>query len=172
MYIKDPINKTCWKNGEDLSNGAPKIEIITIKRIFRFLPKIYAGHGWSLKFFAQFHVLGPFPDSGSRIPDPKTATKKRDEKKFVIITFFVATNFTKLNIILFLKCWRKNFWPNFEELFKFLPKKLALSSKKYGFGIRDPRSGIRINLFRNPDLGVKNALDPGSGSATLAKNIQ
>jgi hypothetical protein len=55
-------------------------------------------------FFAQFHVLGPFPDPGSRIPDPKTATKKRGEKKFVIITFFVATNFTKLNIILFLKC--------------------------------------------------------------------
>jgi hypothetical protein len=25
----------------------------------------------------------------------------------------------------------------------FLPKKLSLSSQKYGFGIRDPRSGIR-----------------------------
>jgi hypothetical protein len=32
----------------------------------------------------------------SRIPDPKTATKERDEKKFVVIPFFVATNFTKL----------------------------------------------------------------------------
>jgi hypothetical protein len=44
------------------------------------------------------------PDAGSQIPDPKTATKERDEKKFVVIPFFVATNFTKLKIILFLKC--------------------------------------------------------------------
>jgi hypothetical protein len=43
---------------------------------------------------------------GSRIPDPdpKTATKERGEKKFVVIPFYVATNFTKLNIILVLKC--------------------------------------------------------------------
>jgi hypothetical protein len=32
----------------------------------------------------------------SRIPDPKTGTKERGEKKFVVIPFFVATNFTKL----------------------------------------------------------------------------
>jgi hypothetical protein len=31
----------------------------------------------------------------SRIPDLKTATKERSEKKFVVITFIVATNFTK-----------------------------------------------------------------------------
>jgi hypothetical protein len=47
----------------------------------------------------------PDPDFyPSRIPDPKTATKERGEKKFVFIPFFVATNFTKLKIILFLKC--------------------------------------------------------------------
>jgi hypothetical protein len=33
-------------------------------------------------------------DPGSRNPDPKTAAKERDEKKFVVIPFFVATNFT------------------------------------------------------------------------------
>ena len=43
-------------------------------------------------------------DPGSRIPDPKTATKERGEKKIVVITFYVATNFTKLQIILVLKC--------------------------------------------------------------------
>jgi hypothetical protein len=38
------------------------------------------------------------PDLGSRIPDPKTATKERGEKK-IFISFYVATNFTKLHII-------------------------------------------------------------------------
>ncbi len=47
----------------------------------------------------------PDPDFyPSRIPYPKTATKERGEKKFVVITFYVATNFTKLQIILVLKC--------------------------------------------------------------------
>jgi hypothetical protein len=35
------------------------------------------------------------PDLGSRFPVPKTATKER-RKKLVPISFFVATNFTKL----------------------------------------------------------------------------
>jgi hypothetical protein len=39
----------------------------------------------------------PDPDFyPSRIPDLKTVTKERVEKKFVVITFFVDTNFTKL----------------------------------------------------------------------------
>jgi hypothetical protein len=47
----------------------------------------------------------PDPDFyPSRIPDPKTGTKERGEKKFNVIPFYVATNFTKLYIILVLKC--------------------------------------------------------------------
>jgi hypothetical protein len=47
----------------------------------------------------------PDPDFyPSRIPDPKTATKERGEKKFDVIPFYVATNVTKLYIILVLKC--------------------------------------------------------------------
>jgi hypothetical protein len=50
-------------------------------------------------------IFTPDPDFyPSRIPDAKTATKERGEKKFVVITFYVATNFTKLQIILVLKC--------------------------------------------------------------------
>jgi hypothetical protein len=37
-----------------------------------------------------------FTHPRSRIPDPKTVTKERGEKKFVVIPFFIATNFTKL----------------------------------------------------------------------------
>jgi hypothetical protein len=52
----------------------------------------------------------------SRIPDPETATKERGEKIFVVITFYVATNFTKLQLILVLKCCRKKFGSIFKEL--------------------------------------------------------
>ncbi len=52
-------------------------------------------------------------DPGSRIPDPKTATKERGEKKIVVIPCLVATNFTKLNIVLCLSCWRKKMLANF-----------------------------------------------------------
>ncbi len=41
-------------------------EIIPKKRIFRFLQKISAGHGWSWKiFFANFQILGPL---GCQVP--------------------------------------------------------------------------------------------------------
>jgi hypothetical protein len=49
------------------------------------------------------HPGSRISDPGSRIPDPKTATKEKGEKKFVVITFYVATNFRKLQIILVLK---------------------------------------------------------------------
>jgi hypothetical protein len=39
-----------------------------------------------------------FTHSGSRISYPKTATKERGEKKFVVKPFFVPTNFTKLKM--------------------------------------------------------------------------
>jgi hypothetical protein len=106
----------------------------------------------------------PIPDPGSRIPDPKTATKERGEKKFVVITFYVATNFTKLKIILVLRCWRKKIWPNFQRIIELFTQKMV---KNMGLGseIRYPESGK--NLFRIPDPGVKKAPDPGSGSATL-----
>jgi hypothetical protein len=55
-------------------------------------------------------------DTGSRIPDPKTATKERGEKKFDVIPFYVATNFTKMYIISVFECRRKKFGPIFKEL--------------------------------------------------------
>jgi hypothetical protein len=61
----------------------------------------------------------PDPDFyPSRIPDPKTATKERGEKKFDIIPFYVATNFTKLYIILVLnfEVLKKKIWANFERI--------------------------------------------------------
>ncbi len=76
----------------------------------------------------------------SRITDPKTATKERGEKKFVVITFFVVTNFTNFKAIYFLKCLRKKFGPIFKENKTFYLKKLSLCSQNMGLGcgIRDP----------------------------------
>jgi hypothetical protein len=102
-------------------------------------------------------------DLGSRIPDPKTATKERGEKKFVVITFYVATNFTKLQIILVLKCRRKKCWANFQRIIELFTQKIVNKLSK--IRVWDPGSGK--TLFRIPDPGVKKAPDPGSGSATL-----
>jgi hypothetical protein len=55
------------------------------------------------------------PDSGSRIQDPKTATKERSEQKIVVKPFFVATNFTKLKIILFFNAEEK-IWASFQRI--------------------------------------------------------
>jgi hypothetical protein len=78
MCIKDSINKTCLKNGKDLSNGLLKFNFETRpkKRIFRFLPKISAGHGWNRNFFfANFQILGPLGCQGW-VVIPQNAKKK------------------------------------------------------------------------------------------------
>jgi hypothetical protein len=62
------------------------------------------------------------PDLGSRIPDLKTATKERGKKKFVVLTFYVATNFTKLKIILVLKAEEKNLGQFSKNYGTFYPK--------------------------------------------------
>jgi hypothetical protein len=76
---------------------------------------------------------------------------------------FLAINFTKLKIILFLKCWRKKkFEPIFKELGIELAQKMVPNLSI--IWVWDPGSGK--NLFPIPDPGIKKALDPGSGSAT------
>jgi hypothetical protein len=66
---------------------------------------------------------------------------------------YVATNFTKLKTILVLKCRRKKIWANFQRI-------VELFTQKYGFGIRDPRSGIRKKPI--PDPGSRGQKDTGS----------
>ncbi len=98
----------------------------------------------------------PIPDSGSRIPDPGS---KNSTKKLVVKPFFVATNFTKFY---FLNAEEKNLG-QFSK--KFLPKNLALGSKKWAW---DPGSGKKP--IPDPGPGVKKAPDPGSRSATLHRS--
>ena len=86
------------------------------------------------------------PDLGSRIQKQQ---QKTGVKKFFCQTNFVATNFTKLNIFTFLISWIKKIDPIFQELLKFLPKKLSPSPQKYEFGIRDVYPGS--SFFPIPD---------------------
>ncbi len=96
--------------------GSENVGVLTLKHQKQDNSKIkptasYAGvlktedDRWEVYITMQCGGSGMFiPDPGSWIPDPKTATKERGEKKFVVITFYVATNFTKLQIIVVLKC--------------------------------------------------------------------
>ncbi len=89
--------------------------------------------------------------------------KDRGEKKFVAIPFFWSHEFHKIELF-FFEMLKKKIWANFQRIIEhFLPKKLSLTSQKYGFGIRDPEKTYYE--------GVKTAPDPGSGSATLLKRI-
>jgi hypothetical protein len=91
----------------------------------------------------------PIPDPGSRTPDPKTATKERGETKICCHSFFCSHTFYKIENYFIFEMLKKKIWVSFQKIIDFLPKKLSLSSQKYGLGIRDPKktySGSRIRF--------------------------
>ena len=88
-----------------------------------------------------------FTHLGSRIPDPKTATKERGEKKLDVKPFYEATKFNKIVNFFSFEVLKKKIWANFQRIIELITKKLSKSSSKYGLGIRDPEkihSGSRI----------------------------
>jgi hypothetical protein len=92
-------------------------------------------------------------------PGSKNRNKREGRKKFVL-PLFVATNITKLKILLFFEQTKKKISGQFTKNYKkiFFQKVVKLS--KNGFGIRDPEK----NLFQILDPGVKKAPDPGSAT--------
>jgi hypothetical protein len=80
------------------------------------------------------------PDPVSRIPDPKTAIKERGEKNFVVVPCNVATNFTKLKIILALVL-KKKIWANFQRIIELFTQKIVTKLSK--IWVWDPGSDIR-----------------------------
>ncbi len=130
-------------------------------------------------------LLGPLIEGGpensvadpgclSQIPDPEfypswiPATKERGEKNQLCShKFHKIVNYFSFEVL------KKKIWANFQRIIELFTKKivnklLKIWSWDLGPGIRDPGSGK--NLFRIPDPGVKNAPDPGSGSATQPEN--
>ncbi len=84
-----------------------------------------------------------FTHPGSRIwiPDPKKATKERGEKKIVVKTFYVATNFTKLQNYFSFEVLKKKIWDNFQRIIELFTQKIVNKlTKIWGW---DPESEIR-----------------------------
>ncbi len=111
-----------------------------------------------------------FTHPGSRISDPgsKNSNKRERWKKICYHTFFCSHKFHKIEYRYYVsfKMLKKKFGPIFNELLKFLPKKFSIFSQIYGFGIRDPRSGIRKKPI--PDPGSRG--QKGTGSRIRIRN--
>ncbi len=107
-----------------------------------------------LDFYHSGSWFLPIPDPGSK------NSNLREGGKIFLSNLFVVTNFTKLLIILILKCWRKEIWANFQRIIELFTQKIVTKLSKYGFGIRDPEkshSGSRIqgskrHQIPDPDL--------------------
>jgi hypothetical protein len=99
-----------------------------------------------------------FTHSGSRISDPKTATKERGEK-FFGQTFFCSHKFHKnCKLFYFLNAEEKNLGQlKIQRIIEFFPKNLSLSSKNMGLGsgIPDPGSATLLPMLQKAmkDLG-------------------
>jgi hypothetical protein len=84
------------------------------------------------------------PDPRSRIPDPKTATKERGEKKICCHSFFWSHKFHKIENYFIFEMLKKKIWVSFQRIIELLLKHLSLSSQKYGlFRIPDPGPGVK-----------------------------
>ncbi len=130
-----PLKNVKCSPEEEGCVAAPPAEPLSVHR--KVLPHCQDGEGeslnrqhkllykWIISSVADPGCLSPIPDPDlypSRIPAPKIATKERGEKKIVDILFFVATKFTKFEIILFLKCRRKKFGQISKNYWSFYPK--------------------------------------------------
>jgi hypothetical protein len=90
-------------------------------------------------------VLIPDPDfihPGSRIPDPKTATKERGEKIFCR-TFFCSHKYHKIE-----NCFILKIWTNLQRIIELFYPIIVISLSK--IWILDPRSGIRNKPLPDP----------------------
>ncbi len=115
--------------------------------------------------------LSRIPDLGSRIQKQQ---QKTGVKKNFCQTIFCSLKFHKIEYYFIFDMLKKKIWPIFQELLKFLPKKLSPSAQKYGFGIRDPRSGIRDpekNLSRIQGSKRHRIPDPDPGSKFFPSRI-
>jgi hypothetical protein len=118
-------------------------------------------------------MLIPDPDFfyPSRIPDPETATKERDEKKFdVIDTFLCSHKFDKIVNYISFDVLKRKIWVNFQRIIELFTQKFVTKLSKvwvWDLGSEIWDLGSEKNLFRILGSKRHRIQDPGSGSATL-----
>jgi hypothetical protein len=102
------------------------------------------------------------PDPESRIPYPGSKnSNKREEEQNLFSDSFYSHKYHKIkNYLIFEQVTKKRLSQLTKHYKFFTPKKMSLSSQKYGFGIRDPRSGHRKKPF--PDPGSRGQKGTGS----------
>ena len=66
-----------------------------------------------------------FTHPGSRIPDPKTGTKERGEKKIFCHTFLCSHKFHKIVNYYSFEVLKKNIWANFQRNIELFTKKIV-----------------------------------------------
>jgi hypothetical protein len=81
------------------------------------------------------------PDLGSRIPDPKTATKDRGEKKFFFQTIFCSHKFHKTQYYFIFDMLKKKILPNFPRIIEVFSQKIV--TKPSIIWVWDPGSRIQ-----------------------------
>jgi len=82
---------------------------------------------------------------GSRIPDPKTATKERGEKNLDVKPFLCSHKFHKIAHYFRIDVLMKKIWANFQRVIELFTKKIVNKISK--LWILDPGSGKNLFLF-------------------------
>jgi hypothetical protein len=104
-------------------------------------------------------VFIPDPDFyQSRIPDPTTATKERGGKKLVVISFFIAKNFTKIENYFNSEMLEKKICASFQRITELFTQKFVIKLSKIWVWV--PGSGKNLFRIPDPDPGVNKAPGP------------
>jgi hypothetical protein len=109
VCTKDSINKTCWKNGKDLSNGAPKIKLWnhTKKTHFPVFAKNFRRPWMKLKFFFCQKFPNPWTLRVSGMGGYTSNCEK--SQNHCTLLYILFDEFADLHCFR-LNTWRRRWW--------------------------------------------------------------
>jgi hypothetical protein len=81
-------------------------------------------------------------------PGSKNSNRREEYKEFVLVPFYVATNFTIENYFSF-ELLKKTIWANFQRLIELYPINCHKALKNMGLGSRIP--GSKRHRIPDPD---------------------
>ncbi len=104
-----------------------------------------AGTSPFVYWYAVLQIRDVYP--GSRIPDPRTATKERG-KKICYHTFFCSHKFHKIENYFIFEMLKKKIWPSFQRIIKLFTQKFVTKLSKRGQKGTCSTTGKPTHLFR------------------------